>query len=74
MNYFLFLISFCLLVLGFILMTGKGNTGGSHFNNDIYSFRRITLSPMIILAGYVLIIFAILSKSRKPKYRKHDRP
>jgi hypothetical protein len=69
-NYFLILASGCLLVLGFVLMSGKGNSGNSQFNEDIYSFRRITLAPLIILAGYASVIYAIFSEGRKPKKQK----
>jgi hypothetical protein len=61
-NYYLILTSIGLLILGFILMTGKDNAGTAHFNEDIYSFRRITLAPIIILTGYALMIYAIMSK------------
>ncbi len=65
-NYSLILISIALLVTGFLLMTGQPNLGGVEFNEDIYSFRRITLSPLIILAGYAMVIYAIMA-DRKPK-------
>jgi len=47
-------------------MTGQSNSGGIEFNGDIYSFRRITLSPIILLAGYAMIIYAIMA-DKKPK-------
>jgi hypothetical protein len=69
-KYFLLLVSVCLLTLGFVLMAGTGNTGTAQFNQDIYSFRRITLSPLILMAGYMLIIFTILSENRGLKKKK----
>ncbi len=66
-NYSLILISIGLLVAGFLLMTGKGNAGGREFNQDIYSFRRITLSPLVLLAGYAMMIYAIMADKRKSK-------
>jgi len=59
-NYCLLLIAVSLIVSGYILMTGGSNSGGNEFNNEIYSFRRITLAPVILLAGYALIIQAIM--------------
>lgn len=51
-----------LIVLGFILMSG-GNTDPKVFNEaEIYSFRRITLAPITVIAGFVVIIVAILKK------------
>jgi hypothetical protein len=64
-NYSLILISIGLLVTGFLLMTGKGNARGSEFNQDIYCFRRITLSPMVLLLGYAMMIYAIMADKRK---------
>jgi hypothetical protein len=66
-NYSLLLISVSILVLGFLLMTGEGNYDMKGFNEDIYSFRRITLSPIILLSGYVLMIVSIMTGSGKPK-------
>ena len=66
-NYSLLLISVGLLVTGFLLMTGKGNAGATEFNQDIYSFRRITLSPLVLLSGYAMMIYAIMADIRKPK-------
>jgi hypothetical protein len=66
-NYSLILVSVGLLVAGFFLMTGKGNAGGREFNQDIYSFRRITLSPLVLLAGYAMMIYAIMADGRKSK-------
>lgn len=59
---------------GFLLMTGTGNAGAVEFNEDIYSFRRITLSPVILLAGYAMIIFAIMAHERKPKQTGNGDP
>lgn len=65
-NYSLILISIGLLLTGFLFMTGKGNSGPVEFNEDIYSFRRITLSPVILLAGYAMIIYSIMADKKKP--------
>lgn len=63
-NYSLILVSIGLLVAGFLLMTGKGNTGAGEFNQDIYSFRRITLSPMVLLLGYGMMMYAIMTDKK----------
>jgi hypothetical protein len=66
-NYSLILFSIGLLVTGFLLMTGKGNAGARAFNQDIYSFRRITLSPLVLLSGYAMMIYAIMADGNKSK-------
>lgn len=58
--YGLILIS-VLLLSGFLLMTGTSNSGGE-FNKSIFSFRRITLAPLIIVASYTGFIWLILKK------------
>lgn len=63
-NGVLIAISVVIIVLGFALMSGEPS-GATEFNHDIFSFRRITVGPMISLLGFVMMIFAILFKSSK---------
>jgi len=51
-----------LLTLGFILMSGGGSADKNVFNEDIFSFRRITLAPLVILGSYIALIGLILKK------------
>lgn len=61
-NYIILGIGAFLIILGFILMSG-GNTDPNVFNEaEIYSFRRITLAPITIIAGFIVVIVAILKK------------
>ena len=62
LNIILIAAGFAIVVLVFILMTGS--TTVKEFNPDIYSFRRITVGPMISLFGFLSIIFAILYKPK----------
>lgn len=61
-NYIYMLAGLALIVIGFLLMTGGGSNNPEEFNEAIFSFRRITLAPILILAGYVLEIIAIMKK------------
>lgn len=63
LNLFLILGGFLLIVLGFILMTGKPSLETA-YNPDIFSFRRIVLAPGISLGGFLFIIFGILYKKK----------
>lgn len=49
-----------LLTLGFILMSGGGSTDRNVFNDEIFSFRRITLAPLVIIGSYSALIWLIL--------------
>ena len=63
LNLILIAVSFAIIVLGFALMAGEPS--GEVYNPDIFSFRRITLGPMISLFGFVSMIFAILFRVKK---------
>jgi hypothetical protein len=63
-NYRLMLIGLALMALGFILMIGGGAKDPSDFSPEIFNFQRITLAPILILAGFVVEIFAIMKKSK----------
>ncbi len=61
-NYKLLAIGFGIIVLGFILMLGGKSEDPNVFSNDIFSFRRITLAPIVVLAGFAFEIWAIMKK------------
>ena len=62
-NYVWLGIGIAVLVLGYLLMSGGGSDDPHVFDESIFSFRRITLAPAIVLGGYGLIFYAILKKS-----------
>lgn len=63
LNLILMAVSVAIIVLGFALMAGEPS--GEVYNPDIFSFRRITVGPMIALFGFVSMIFAILYRGKK---------
>jgi membrane-bound ClpP family serine protease len=63
-NYKLMAIGFAIIVVGFILMAGGGSDDPNVFNPDIFSFRRITLAPIILLFGFAFEIYAIMKKPK----------
>jgi Protein of unknown function (DUF3098) len=63
-NYKLLAIGFVIIVIGFLLMTGGKSTSPDKFSSDIFSFRRITLAPIIVLAGFIFEIWAIMKKPK----------
>lgn len=64
-NYRLLLIGFGIIVLGFILMIGGGSDDPTVFSEDIFSFRRITLAPLVVLFGFIFEIYAIMKKPKE---------
>ncbi len=63
-NYKLLLIGLVLILVGFLLMIGGGSDDPNVFSEEIFNFRRLTLAPILILAGYVVEIFAIMKKPK----------
>lgn len=71
-NYIVMIIGVMVIALGFILMMGyganttpEGNFDPNYFNEDIFSFRRIRLAPIIIIIGFIIEIVAILMNPTK---------
>ena len=64
-NYRLLFIGLALIFLGFILMIGGGSDDPNVFSDKIFNFRRLTLAPILVLAGYVVEIFAIMKKPER---------
>lgn len=50
------------LTLGFILMSGGESSDPNQFADEIFSFRRITLAPLIIIGSYIALIYTIIKK------------
>jgi hypothetical protein len=64
-NYKLLAIGFAIIVVGFLLMLGGRSENPNEFSQDIFSFRRITLAPIVVLAGFAFEIWAIMKKPRE---------
>ena len=63
LNLILMAVAFVVILVGFFLTAGEPS--GEVYNPDIFSFRRITVGPMTSLAGFVLMITAILIPGKK---------
>ncbi len=61
-NYKYLFIGLAFIILGFALMSGGGSKEPDVWNPEIFSFRRIRLSPMLILFGIIVEIYAIMRK------------
>ncbi len=65
-NYILLLIGFVIIIIGFLLMIGGKSNDPNVFNEkEIFSFRRITLAPIVVLFGFVFEIWAIMKKPKE---------
>lgn len=64
-NYRILIIGVVIIVIGYLLMIGGGSDNPNEFHaEELFSFRRITLSPIVILTGFVVVLFGIMKKSK----------
>ncbi len=63
----LMLAGLLVMVAGYILMTGGGSDDPQVFNYAMFDFRRLVAAPVVILAGIVVEVVAILGVCRTKK-------
>ena len=62
-NYMLLGGGVAAILIGFILMSGGGAESLDEFHYDeIFSFRRITLTPLVVIIGFAIVGWGILKK------------
>jgi len=62
-TYIIFGIGFLIILLGFALMAGGGSKDPNIFNAaEIYAARRITIAPIVVITGFMLIAYGTLRK------------
>ncbi len=65
-NYMWMIGGVALIFIGFMLMSGGKSADPHGFNFDeIYSFRRITLAPIVVLLGFAIEVYAIMKKPKE---------
>jgi len=70
-NLKLMLIGLAIIILGFALMTGGKSTDPNVFNKEvIFSFRRITLAPIVVMFGFLFEIYAIMKNPKSENQKK----
>ncbi|MBP9637038.1 MAG: DUF3098 domain-containing protein [Bacteroidaceae bacterium] len=62
-NFIVLAIGMAIVIFGFILMSGAGSTA-THFDSDIFSFRRIRVAPLVCLVGFITIGIAVMLKPK----------
>ena len=61
-NYILIIAGMAIIILGMVLMAGGGSDDPAVFNYDMFSWRRITLAPILIICGFAFEIYAIMKR------------
>lgn len=69
-NYKWLFIGLAFITIGFILMAGGGSDDPNVWNPDVFSWRRIRLAPTLVLIGFGIQVYAILSNPNKGKNPK----
>ena len=64
-NYKWMLIGFVVIIIGILLMIGGKSSDPNQFHKEeVYSFMRITVAPIVLLAGFAIEIYAIFKKPK----------
>ena len=64
-NYKWMLIGLVVMAIGFFLMAGGKSSQPNVFNDkDVYSTTRITIAPILIIAGLLVEIYAIMKRPK----------
>ena len=66
-NILYIIAGFAVMWVGYLLMAGGGSDDPNVFNADMFSFRRMVIAPVVILAGMVFEIWAIMHVSKKDR-------
>lgn len=62
-NYYYIIAGVVVVLLGFVLMAGGGSEDPMIFDKEeLFSFRRITLAPFLVILGYVIVLWGVLKK------------
>jgi hypothetical protein len=64
-NYIFMTIGIFFIALGFIFMAGGGSDNPAVFNEEIYNWQRIRLAPTLVIIGFGIEIYAILTSPKK---------
>lgn len=64
-NYKLMLIGIGIVAVGMLLMIGGASEDPKVFSEEIFNFQRLTLAPIVIISGYVVVLISILKKPKE---------
>lgn len=65
-NYIILAAGFLILIIGFMLMMGGESHDPNVFNGEeLFSIRRITIAPIVVIAGFITILWSIMKKAKQ---------
>lgn len=63
-NYLFLIIGVVLVVVGFLLMSGGGNETPEVYSDEVFSTRRLTVAPLVVLSGLAVVMVGIFRKTK----------
>jgi len=63
-NYILLLVGTLFAVVGYALMAGGGSDDPTVFSEELFSFRRMYIAPILILVGLGVVGWGIMKKAK----------
>ncbi len=63
------LVGLIVMISGYILMMGGGSDNPDVFNYAMFDFRRMVAAPLVIIAGIVIEIVAIMGEFKNKKQK-----
>ena len=69
LNYRLLIAGLVVIFIGFLLMAGGGSDDPTKFDPGIFSFRRVTFGPVIVLIGFIIEGVAIMYRPKSKKQK-----
>lgn len=74
-NFIFMGIGLALVLAGLLAMAGGAQPDPNNWDpNLIYSFRRITLAPILMIAGFVVVAYGIFKKASVPAAPDDNKP
>ncbi|MBN2746866.1 MAG: DUF3098 domain-containing protein [Bacteroidales bacterium] len=64
-NYLFMIIGIALIAISLVLLAGGGSKDPAVFSEEIFNTRRLVVAPLLMLAGFVIEIFAIMYREKK---------
>ena len=61
------------MIAGYILMTGGGSDDPQVFNYAMFDFRRLVAAPLVIIAGIIVEVIAIMGSFKDGKKGGEDK-
>ena len=63
-NYLLIAAGFVIVVIGYFLMSGGKPESPEIYNPEVFSTRRVTIAPIMILIGYGVVMYGIFKRPK----------